>query len=85
MIRVVLDTNVLVSAALKPKGAEAYIVKFALARNIHLFATPAIQSEYDEVLSRRKFSRVDPNVIIRLLARIRSLAIPVSPDETLRI
>jgi predicted nucleic acid-binding protein len=36
MIPVVLDTNVIVSATLKPQGLEAYVVSLALNEHIQL-------------------------------------------------
>lgn len=83
MIRVVLDTNVLVSSILTRNGSEAQALDLAAARRIQIFLTPAILSEYEEVLSRSKFRRVDPNDIHGLLTLIRQVAIPVSPSETL--
>jgi len=51
----VLDTNVLVSAALKPESGLARIVERVLLRQAPLFVSPAIVLEYREVLNRPKF------------------------------
>jgi predicted nucleic acid-binding protein len=44
MIRVVLDTNVLVSAVLTRGGAEAHALDLAAVRKIQIYATPDIRS-----------------------------------------
>ena len=85
MIRVVLDTNVIVSAVLSPAGSEAYVVKLALAREVQVFVTPAVLAEYEEVLRRGKFKHLGPNVINILLTGIQSVAIWVIPTKTLAI
>ena len=56
MIRVVIDTNVVVSAALKPEGVEAAIVAAALGGLLQWSVSNAILAEYEGVLRRAKFS-----------------------------
>jgi len=51
----VLDTNVLVSAALKPESDLAWIVEKVLLRQAPIFVCPSIVAEYREVLNRPKF------------------------------
>jgi len=55
---VVYDTNVLVSAALKPGSIPAVLVSLALAQRVHLCVSPSILAEYREVLHRPKFGSV---------------------------
>ena len=57
-MRVVLDTNVLISAALKPSGLEAAIVNAILAGQFEAWVTSEIWTEYEEVLARPKFASV---------------------------
>ena len=52
---VVLDTNLLVSAALKPDSDLARIVERVLLRQAPIHVCPAIVAEYHEVLNRPKF------------------------------
>ena len=52
---VVLDTNVLVSAALKPESKPARIVERVLLRQTPFHVCPSILMEYREVLNRPKF------------------------------
>ena len=51
----VVDTNVLVSAALKPESDLARIVEKVLIRQAPLYVCPSIVAEYREVLNRPKF------------------------------
>ncbi len=51
----VLDTNVLVSAALKPESDLARIVEQVLLRRVPIYVCPSIVLEYREVLNRPKF------------------------------
>jgi putative PIN family toxin of toxin-antitoxin system len=51
-LRLVIDTNVVVSGALKPNGLERTALNFALTPPARFFVSPAILAEYTEVLSR---------------------------------
>jgi uncharacterized protein len=55
VLRVVLDTNVLISACLKPDGLEAEMVAWALSGRIAACVTGEVWAEYREVLRRDKF------------------------------
>jgi len=55
MTRVVLDTNVVVSAMLAEHGNEAQVLKLACAGELLVFVTEEILAEYDEVLHRPHF------------------------------
>ncbi len=55
-MKVVVDTNVLVSAILSPSGPPAQILDLILSRRIILLISHAILSEYSEVLNRKEFS-----------------------------
>ena len=85
MIRVVLDTNVIVSAVLTRGGAEAHALDLAAARKIQLYVTAEILTEYEEVLRRSKLSRVSPKAIDTALELIRRVGIVVNPKETLAV
>ncbi len=54
-LRLVVDTNILVSAALKPDGLQRTVLVMALTKPARLFVSPAILSEYRAVLSRPEF------------------------------
>jgi putative PIN family toxin of toxin-antitoxin system len=54
-MRVVIDTNVLVSAALKDRDPEAVIMFVAERDDVEWIVSPEIMAEYRDVLSRPKF------------------------------
>ena len=55
---VVLDTNVVVSAAIKPDGIPARILMdWVLEGQVQLVTSPAVVAEYREVTWREKFQR----------------------------
>jgi putative PIN family toxin of toxin-antitoxin system len=84
MIRVVLDTNVLVSAHLREEGLEATVFLLALSRRITLCVSAPVLAEYAGVLRRRKFS-LDPDRITRSLEQTRSASRRVQPKRTLTV
>ena len=55
MIRVVIDTSVVVSAAFKDRTPEAIILSIAGNDDFDWMVSPAIVKEYTEVLARKKF------------------------------
>jgi uncharacterized protein len=52
---VVYDTNVIVSATLKPGSIPSSLVALAMQGSVRLFLSPEILEEYREVLKRPKF------------------------------
>ncbi|GHT56966.1 PIN domain-containing protein [Spirochaetia bacterium] len=55
-MKVVLDTNVIVSAFLNPKGIPGEILSLVLSEKIILCYDNKIISEYTDVLTRSKFN-----------------------------
>lgn len=58
-MRVVIDTNVLVSAVLKDRDPEAVILFVASREEMEWIVSPEILAEYREVLSRPQFALSD--------------------------
>ena len=81
-MRVVLDSNIVVSACLSPQGAPATIVELALLGHFTLCVSQEVLSEYREVLARPKFSR-QLERIETVLEGIEDLAEVVAPQERL--
>jgi len=79
--RVVIDTNVVVSAALKRHGLEGRIVELVAARDVVFYASPAVFAEYEAVLSRPKFASIDPERIRLLVAALKVETIMVTPSH----
>ena len=76
-MRVVIDTNVLVSGLLSPHGPAAEIIRMTAAGAIELLYDARIISEYREVLFRPKFSFEKSSVDI-LMEFIEHYGIPVA-------
>jgi uncharacterized protein len=83
-IRVVLDTNVVVSAHLNGDGYERYVLDLALAGKLRLAVSEAILDEYAGVLSRPKFAIGSKQVAISMRL-LRSSARIVCPRHELRV
>jgi len=83
MIRVVLDTNIIVSALLQPLGPSAQIFVSALGGSIQMCVSGNIYDEYEEVISRPRLKRPD-EVIQGALRDIREKGFWVRPTETVR-
>jgi putative PIN family toxin of toxin-antitoxin system len=83
MIRVVIDTNVVVSAALKPEGVEAAIVAAALGGLLQWSVSNAILAEYEGVLRRAKFS-ISRRWLDHRLIEIRRTATVVAPRQVIK-
>lgn len=79
-LRVVYDTNVIVSAALKPGSLPASLVALAMAKAVRLFLSLAILEEYKAVLERPKF-RLDPKAVETFLRNLRKTAVMVRPPQ----
>ncbi len=54
-LRLVLDTNIVVSAALKPDGLQRTVLVLAMTKPARLYVTNSILAEYQEVLARPEF------------------------------
>ncbi len=76
-LRVVLDTNVLVSAFTRPQGISLQIWQMAIDRRFRFLLSPQIVSELADVL-RRKFSWGDARVLpeMKFLVRTAEMVIP---------
>ena len=63
-LRLVVDTNVVVSAALKPDGLERTVILLAIAKPARLYVSNPILAEYRDMLSRpelQKFAKASGN------------------------
>jgi putative PIN family toxin of toxin-antitoxin system len=84
MTRVVLGTNVVVSAPLQPLGPPAQVFLLAVSGAIRLCITGGVYAEYEEVV-RRPRSRLDEGVIMAALEAIREKALWVRPTEVVQV
>ena len=79
-IKVVLDTNVVVSAHLKPEGFERFVLDLALTSKLQLYVSVEILEEYEGVLRCPKFG-IDPELIKESFDLIKSKAKKVKPRQ----
>ena len=70
-MRIVLDTNVLVSAFLSAEGAPAQVLTFLLAGELRLLFDERILAEYAEVLARPRFA-LDPADVGEVLRQLEA-------------
>ena len=78
-MRVVLDTNILVSALWKQDGLEAKVVRLALDGTLVPCASEELWTEYVEVLSRAKFAKLR-SAAESLLAQLATRVVRVIPQ-----
>ena len=83
-LRLVIDTNIVVSAALKPDGLQRTVLLLAITKPARLYVSEAVLAEYREVLARPELKiRKDPRQ--QLLQLIRSHSHPVTPSRALQV
>lgn len=75
MLRVVVDPNVVVSAAISPEGVTGRLIRMGLSGQFQMVVCPMLVSEAREVLSRPKLRRfVALATALELLADIEGVA-----------
>jgi putative PIN family toxin of toxin-antitoxin system len=81
-VRVVLDTNTLVSAILSPLGPPRRLLDGARAQVFELCSSPVLMAELLDVLLREKFARrlaaaeLTPLGIVGEIRRLAAMAVP---------
>jgi putative PIN family toxin of toxin-antitoxin system len=83
-LRLVLDTNIVVSAALKPEGLQRTVFLLALTRPARWYVTQPILAEYRVVLSRPEF-KIRKGLRQQLLHRIEAGSYLVAPRIPIRV
>jgi len=83
MIRVVLDTNIIVSELLQPLGPPAQVFELALGSVMQLCVSGNIYAEYEEVISRPRFQR-SAETIATTLKAVRENGHWVRPTDAVR-
>jgi len=93
-VKLVLDTNVVISAFINPGGKPSQIIKMVLGHKAELCYNSAVLSEYECVMLRPKFSHtINADNVRRFINLIRSIGISFDtlpstiklPDESDRI
>jgi len=83
-LRLVVGTNIVVSAALKPDGLQRTVFVLAITKPARLYVSSAIFTEYRKVLARPEL-RIRPRLRQQFLQLIRSRAHFVKPVRPLRV
>ena len=80
MIRIVLDTNVVVSAHINSEGLEASVLDLVFQKKLALLVSDPILAEYRLVLGREKL-HLNPHRVENSLAEIRKVRTVVKPSH----
>jgi len=84
MIRIVIDTNVLISALLQPQGLPAQVLLVTIAGPAaRLCVSGEVYAEYEEVIRRPRFKRSESEIADTLRA-IREIGVWVKPSHKVR-
>jgi len=85
MIRVVLDTSVLVSAVISPRGPNAEVFDLITARKIRPCLTDAVLDEYYRVFDYEHLQDLDRRRIARLRGLLEAVSLKVKSRGRLKI
>ena len=83
MLRVVVDTNVMVSATISKSGLPAQVIALARWEKIKLLSSPAILDEFERVLGENLNYR--PKRIEEAVSFIKEFATVIEPKQRLNI
>jgi putative PIN family toxin of toxin-antitoxin system len=83
-LRLVIDTNVLISAAIKPAGLQRTVLLLAITRPARLYVSRPILEEYSEVLGRREL-RIRKGLRQQMLQLIKNHSYTVVPTRRLHV
>ena len=83
-LRLVIDTNVLVSAALKPESLQRAIFLLAITKPARFYVSAPILEEYAEVLSRPELG-IRKGLRQQLLQLVKNHTHMVSPSRRLEV
>jgi putative PIN family toxin of toxin-antitoxin system len=82
-LRLVVDTNVVISAALKPEGLQRTVFLLAIIKPARLYVSEAVLVEYRMVLARPEL-RIRRGLQMQLLDLLENRARLVSPTRPVR-
>jgi putative PIN family toxin of toxin-antitoxin system len=83
-LRLVIDTNVLVSAALKPESLQRTTLILATTKPARLYVSHSILDEYADVLSRSEL-KIRKGLRLQLLQLIKNSGHLVTPSRRLDV
>src|SRR5882762_6011494 len=83
-LRLVIDTNVLVSAAIKPAGLQRTVFLIAISKPARLYVSHPIFEEYSEVLARPEL-KIRRGLRLQLLQLIKNHSHTAAPIQQLEV
>jgi putative PIN family toxin of toxin-antitoxin system len=83
-VRLVIDTNVVVSAALKPEGLQRTVVLLAMTKPARWYISDAILSEYELVLARPEL-KIRRSLRQQLLQLIKNHSRMIMPSRLAQV
>jgi len=86
MLTVVVDTNVIVSALLKPQSKPELVLRLFFSAYAQLCFSNDIMAEYREVLSRNRFRHyISLELVNRFLEELKTVGALVEPQEKIDV
>jgi len=83
-LRLVIDTNVLISAALKPAGLQRTVLLLATTKPARLYVSRPILEEYSDVLARPEL-QIRKGLRLQLMQLLKSRSYAVAPGRRLEV
>ena len=83
-LRLVIDTNVLISAAIKPAGLQRTVLLLAITKPARLYVSRSILQEYGEVLARPEL-KIRKGLRQQFLQLIKNHSYIVAPAQQLEV
>ena len=83
-LRLVIDTNVVVSAAIKPTGLQRTVLLLAITKPARLYVSRPIMEEYTDVLARPEL-KIRKGLRQQLVQLIKNHSYVVAPTRRLEV
>lgn len=83
-LRLIIDTNVVVSAALKPEGLQRTVLLLAMTKPVRWYVSDPILAEYATVLARPEL-KIRKTLRQQLLQLIKNHAHVVTPSRLFQV
>jgi len=88
MLKIVLDTNILVSALINPHGRPAQIIDYVFENKLRLFISPPIVEELERVLSYPKLMKrhgLGREELKEFISDLLSIMLLIQGEETIKV
>jgi putative PIN family toxin of toxin-antitoxin system len=85
MIRIVIDTNVLVSAVISPTGPNAQVFDLILADKIRPYVTNAVLDEYHRVFEYARLQHLDKRRASNVRRLLKAASVKVRSRGVLKV